>query len=183
MGDHPFSYGKAYLRAHVRHQKWWAGQMDPEGVDAIAELVHRVGALRILDYGSGKGYQYLGTRIHERWGDVLPHCYDVGVWHLRRRPAGYFDGLICTDVMEHIEERDVDGVLEEALGFLHRDTPAFAYFNVFCNLAGKWWPDGKNVHLTVKPPEWWERKIQKHRRKNIILWVDYEYVRDHDVQR
>lgn len=176
-----FKYEKEYLRSHVRHPKWWAGRMHPDGADAIADLVRRTDARRLLDYGSGKGYQYLADRVHERWGGILPHCFDVGVWHLRRRPEGEFDGLICTDVMEHIAECDIDDVLDDALGFLRRDALVFAYFNVFCNLSGRNWREGKNVHLTVRPPEWWDRKIAQRVPGNTLLWIDYEYVRDHDM--
>jgi hypothetical protein len=41
---------------------------------------------RLLDYGSGKGYQYLARRYHERWGGLLPHCYDIGVQQLSPSP-------------------------------------------------------------------------------------------------
>lgn len=179
-----FKYGKAYLRGHVKHQKWWSGQIGPESADHIAELVAATSARHIADYGSGKGYQYLADRVHERWGGILPHCYDVGVWHFRRRlMPGSFDGLICTDVMEHIATADIKEVLADAVALLRVDRPVFAYFNVFCNLAGKSFPDGRNVHLTVRPPDWWEAKHFKklRQRENLRLWVDYEYVRSDNV--
>jgi hypothetical protein len=169
--------------AHRRHQKWFSGQIDIENADAIAGLVEATGARRILDYGSGKGYQYLKDRIHERWGGILPHCYDVGVWQLRHRPTGLFDGVICTDVMEHIAEWDVEDVLADVFGLLRVDAPTFAYFNIFCNPAGKTFPDGTNVHLTVKPPEWWEGCISKFSRDNLTIWTDYEYLGCDYVQR
>jgi hypothetical protein len=183
MGKHPFEYGKAYLRAHRRHQKWFSGSIDPEGADAVAELVAATGASRILDYGCGKGYQYLSDRVHERWGGILPHCHDIGVWQLRERPQGLFDGVICTDVMEHIDEQDVHDIFRDVFSFLRTDRQSFAYFNIFCNDAGKCFPDGRNVHLTVKPPQWWRRIVKQHERDYLTIWVDYEYDCSNYMQR
>lgn len=181
MAKHAFNYAKSYLKAHARHQKWFSGRIDIENADAIGELVAGRTDLRLLDYGSGKGYQYLKYRSHERWGGILPHCYDIGVWQLKDRPEGKFDGLICTDVLEHIAEPDIDSVLVDMFGFLHTDRPVFAYFNVFCNPAGKVFPDGQNVHLTVMPPKWWEARLSGHRRHLLTIRADYEYVCNHDL--
>lgn len=146
--------------------------------------MRQVGAKRILDYGCGKGFQYLADRVHDRWGGILPHCYDVGVRQLQEMPAGLFHGVICTDVMEHIDEPDVAGVLAEIFGKLCRNgRPVFAYFNIFCNLAGKEFPDGKNVHLTVREPEWWRAQLEHYKRADLTIWADYEYQRREYLQQ
>lgn len=147
-------------------------------------MVKQTNAKRLLDYGSGKGYQYLSQRAHEAWGGILPHCYDIGVWQLKSKPTGLFDGVICTDVMEHIDRADIKLVLSDIFGYLDCSRPggAFAYFNVFCNAAAKRWSDGRNVHLTVEPPEWWDNVFKKYERDGLTLWVDYEYNSDNDVR-
>lgn len=183
MGSTSFNYAKSYLKAHATRLKWFSGRLGIENADAIGELVAGRRDLRLLDYGSGKGYQYLKYRSHERWGGILPHCYDIGVWQLKERPTGKFDGVICTDVMEHIDEPDIDRILSDMLGFLHGDRPVFAYFNIFCNPASKFFPDGRNVHLTVRPPKWWEARLSAHRHHNLTIRADYEHMCDHDLQR
>jgi hypothetical protein len=186
VGARRFSYAKNYLKAHVVNPKWFSGRIDIENVDMITGLVGELEVdpreLRLLDYGSGKGYQYLRDRVHDRWGGVVPHCYDIGVMQLQEKPTGKFHGVICTDVMEHIDRPDVDQVLEDVFGFLYTDRPVFAYFNIFCNLASKSFPDGRNVHLTVRPPEWWDNRLRRFERPGLTIRADYEYVRDHDLQ-
>jgi hypothetical protein len=147
-------------------------------------MVKATNAKRLLDYGSGKGYQYLSQRVHDGWGGILPYCYDIGVWQLNKKPEGLFDGVICADVMEHIDKPDIDDVLSDIFNMLDYDRKdgAFAYFNVFCNPAAKFWQDGRNVHLTVKPPEWWQQIFKKYRHSNLKLWVDYEYNSDNDFR-
>lgn len=152
-------YGVAYRALH-QNDKRFSGNSILKYADAIAELVREHGAKRLLDYGSGKGYQYLATRIHERWGGVLPYCYDVGVRQLATCPTGMFDGIICTDVMEHIEEGDIGDILGHI--FWNALPTGFVFFGISCIPSrAKVLPDGRNVHLTVRPPEWWARRLLK----------------------
>jgi hypothetical protein len=162
----------AALYGPMHEQKSFAGYSIEAHVPEIAALVERTGARRLLDYGSGGGYQYLGRRVHERWGGILPVCFDVGVWQLAERLEGRFEGVICTDVMEHIAEADVDPVLHDILGFT--EDRAFVFFAVACRPAKKSLLDGRNCHLTVRPPEWWEQKLAAYRRDGLTIRAVYD---------
>lgn len=148
-------YAKAYAELH-QNQKHFLGYSILPHVERIKGLVEDTGSRTLLDYGCGKGFQYLKERVHEAWG-ILPYCYDPGVRAISDKPQGKFDGVICTDVLEHIEESDVPGVLDELVGYAHR----FVFLAICCRPAGhKRLPDGRDVHVTVKPPEWWEARIR-----------------------
>jgi hypothetical protein len=157
------NYAEAYSELH-KNQKWFAGYTLKRYADEIAKLVIEQQSRSLADYGCGKGYQYLEKRLHEKWGGLLPYCYDVGVRQLasrdpEKRPwPGNFDGIICTDVLEHIEQQDIPGLLDDALSMLtQEDRPVFAYFSA-ATIASerKNLPDGRNVHVTLKPAEWWD---------------------------
>jgi hypothetical protein len=168
------NYGKLYQAYHVANPKHFSGKLSAEQVDAIKTLVDWAKPSRMLDFGSGKGYQYLERRLHEQWGGLLPHCYDVGVIQLGNRPAGTFGGVICTDVREHIDERDVDAIFDDVFSFVAPAGPAFAYFHISTRAAGKSFDDGENVHLTVKPSHWWDRKLARfHTRDDLAIRVTY----------
>ena len=58
--------------------------------------------------------------------------------------------MICTDVLEHLAERDVPKAISE----LHRVTRR----SVFATIATR--PDRDNTwHLTVKDRAWWEDRL------------------------
>ncbi len=158
-------YGKAYSQMHAANEKAFAGYSVKNYLEQIAQLVAISGATSLLDYGSGKGYQYLARRYHEAWGGVLPHCYDVGVRQLAERPTGKFHGVICTDVLEHIAEPDVDQVLADIFGFAEK----FVFLAIACRKAKKTLPDGRNVHLTIREPAWWDAKIARYQRAELFL--------------
>jgi hypothetical protein len=166
-------YGKTYGAMHEKNPKHFSGYSIKPYVQEIAGLVWDRSPHRILDYGSGKGYQYLALRVHQHWGDILPHCYDPGVMQLKIRPEGTFGGIICTDVLEHIEEADVDKTLEDIFSFA--DDHAFVFMAIACRPAKrKKLPDGRNVHVTVKPPEWWDSKLERFKRDGLTIRAVYD---------
>ena len=166
-------YEKKYGQMHDAKARDFSGYSIKRYVQEIAALVYDRLPDRMLDYGSGKGYQYLALRVHEKWGGILPVCYDPGVVQLRIKPEGKFNGIICTDVLEHIEEADVDGLLDDLFGFA--DEHAFVFLSIACRPAKrKKLPDGRNVHVTVKLPEWWDDKLERFKRQGLTIRAVYD---------
>ena len=152
-----------------------------EHVPNIGEMVRRTGANSILDYGAGKalGYQARdlplpggGTApsIQEYWGVESIAFYDPGYEPYSARPERSYDGVISTDVLEHITEPDVPWVVEEMFGMAKR----FVYANVACYPAVKCLPNGRNAHCTVKPPSWWAGLVHGIAMRH--LDISYQFV-------
>lgn len=170
-------YAAMYSEMHDK-QKVFPGTSIKSYVSEIAQCVRLYRPRSLLDYGSGKGFQYLVHRVHEQWGGLLPHCYDVGVRQLSEKPKGPFDGVICTDVMEHIDEPDVNEILGDIFSMVPmRDDggTSFAFFAIACRPAAKKvLPDGRNVHLCVKPPEFWDAKLAAFKRDGLVIRAEYD---------
>lgn len=143
-----------YKLMHKSGKMFRGGSMKGH-TEAVADLVSKYQPASLLDYGSGKGVQYDELNLHERWGGLKPHCYDPGYPPIAEKPKGKFDGVLCTDVAEHVPEDAVDAFLADVIGYANR----FAFFCIFTNPSRKFLPDGRNVHLTVRPPEWWVERI------------------------
>jgi hypothetical protein len=159
-----------YRQMHVEGEKtlgmpsertFAGGSLLPH-VAEIKKLIDETAARSLLDYGAGKGQQYAsrelelpdGTRIESltaywRVRDVAK--YDPGYEPFARLPGGTFDGVICTDVLEHCPVEDIPWIVEEVFGFARR----FVYANIASFPAIKALPNGENAHCTVRPPEWW----------------------------
>jgi hypothetical protein len=129
----------------------------------IRRVVEATGASRLLDYGCGKGTQYQGpftapdgTRhqsILKYLGVDGVHRYDPAYAPFSQLPTGKFDGVICTDVLEHCPEEDVPWIVDELFGFANM----FVFASVASFPARKVLPNGENAHCTIRPPDWWER--------------------------
>ena len=135
----------------------------------IKRWIERTGARTILDYGAGKGMQYrphkvvvngehVADGIAEYWDVDEVRCFDPGYAPHSALPEGKFDGVICTDVLEHCPEEDLPWILDEIFGYAKR----FVYLNVACYPARKTLPNGENAHITVRPPDWWHERVKSH---------------------
>jgi hypothetical protein len=142
------------------------GKSLPPQAHHIRRLIGQHGARSILDYGSGKGTQYLPLpftdesglsypSIRHYWGGVEIHCYDPGFKPFSELPSGRFDGVIATDVLEHCPEDDMEWILAEIFQYATR----FVFANVACYPANRILPSGANAHCTIRPPKWWRKTL------------------------
>lgn len=145
---------EAYRALH--QQGRFAGYSIGPYIDRIAELVRESGASTMLDYGCGKGLQYSERGWHAAWG-FMPTLYDPAVPGLDTKPLMPFDAVVCIDVLEHVPEDEIDAVIAE----LARLARLLCFVTVCCRPAkkAKCLPDGRNVHVTLKPREWWFEKL------------------------
>jgi len=105
----------------------------------------------IIDYGAGQG----------RFVDLLDvpslavrDAYDPAIPEFATLAREAYDFALCIDVMEHIEPDEVADVLAHVASLSSR-----ALFIVDTGPARARLPDGRNAHVTIRPPAWWGRKI------------------------
>ena len=141
------------------------GKSLPPQAGHIRRLIAATGAKTLLDYGSGKGGQYLPMPWRDEGGTVYPdipawwgvevRCYDPAYPKFAALPEGEFDGVISTDVLEHCPEEDLSWIVGELFGYARR----FVFANVACFPARKRLPNGQNAHCTIRPLKWWRQLV------------------------
>jgi hypothetical protein len=105
-------------------EQMFSGHSLPVCAERIQGLIAAHGARTILDYGSGKGMQYGPMNINfpdgrhfdsikDFWGVERIACYDAGYPPFSTLPTEKFDGVISTDVMEHIHVEDQPSIHDE----------------------------------------------------------------------
>ena len=119
----------------------------------VADLIRRVGATELLDYGAGKGRLAQTLREHIKT-PLKVHHYEPAEprWSAPPEPC---DVVACIDVLEHIEPDLLDNVLDD----LRRVTRRYGLFTAHTEAAMKVLPDGRNAHLIQQPTHWWLPKI------------------------
>src|SRR5690606_11800435 len=95
--------------------------------------------------------------VLDYWDIAAVHCYDPCYAPYSKLPEGRFDGVVCTDVLEHCPEQDLPWIIGEIFGYADR----FVYANVACYPARKHLPNGENAHCTIKPAAWWRTLLQE----------------------
>lgn len=167
-------YKKEYQQMHDRHLfRAWKGNYDDRVIGMVKKHVKINGSKTLLDFGSGSGDQYKIGKVNEQFGISADNvvCYDPGVKEFEVLPDQMFDCIISTDVMEHIPEEELPDVIK----YITTHARHFAYIVVFCGLAVKKFPDGTNVHVTIKRPDWWKEQFSKYNESGIPVYLNFKW--------
>ena len=153
-------------------------------LNTVTHIMLKEGAKSLLDYGCGKALlyddeKYKNMKLNKK-GQTLPKplqklwqldyhaLYDPAYPKHSKLPKGKYDAVICTDVIEHVDEKDADWILEEIFSYSRK----FVLLTIACYKALKTFKDGRNVHVNVKTPEYWTDKLLK-------LHVKYPHLNIH----
>lgn len=104
-----------------------------------------------LDFGCGR------HTFKEAMGELHPTVavseYDPGVPGFDALPGGQFDLVVCTDVMEHVEDKFTVDTLE----LIRALTRKVVLFNIVTTPCRSTLPDGRNTHINLKKSDEWIR--------------------------
>lgn len=117
----------------------------------VAELAEILGVSEILDYGAGK------ETLREGLPQYTVRGYDPALDWLSQ-PPDPAPIVVCTDVMEHIEEERVDTVLAHIADLAQQA----AYFQIATVPASKTLPDGRNAHICLQDAQWWLNRLWQY---------------------
>lgn len=156
-------------------RKVFSGRGCLKYADMLVALSQKVGAQNALDYGCGKGNQYMpehdkGYRLEGQLGYIVTK-YDPAVPAFMARPEGQFDLVWCTDVMEHIPEQDIVQTIIDLDCYARKAM----FVTVATHAAKKSLPNGENAHVTQKPGEWWRdlfRPVAERLGDNFVLRIE-----------
>ena len=150
------SYRDTLIEHRKTNPEWGGSAVRNAGDHIVRWLNKRKDITSVLDFGCGIGT--LGKYVQgERGidGDIEWHEYDPSIPGKDTLPDRMFDAIVTTDVMEHIEPESLDGTLD----WLCEHAAHWQFHHIDCNLNAKHLPDGRSVHLIVKPMTWWESTI------------------------
>ena len=128
----------------------------------IKEIIETSNSNSLIDFGCGKGFLYnnkfkIGEKEYENLSDFWSikniYLYDPAVKRFSTYPSNTYDGVICTDVIEHIPESDVIKFIDK----LFKLSNKFIFFVIATIPASKYFDDGKNIHLCLKSQHEWEK--------------------------
>ncbi|MCF3641971.1 class I SAM-dependent methyltransferase [Rhizobium sp. TRM95111] len=103
----------------------------------------------LVDFGCGKGL--VTQELKRQFPDVDVVGYDPAV--AESSLPNNTDMIFSKDVLEHIEPN----LLEYVLTDLYKRTNKVQYHLIACHKALHFLPDGRNAHLIIETPDWWQR--------------------------
>lgn len=140
------------------------GSSAARNCDGLIRYLNKHTAIKtVLDFGCGTGMLGQHIRQYQDAGllrkDIVWYEYDPSVDGKDELPplgeaAVRYDLIVSLDVMEHIEPQSLDATL-----LWIRNNSDRQYHHIDCNETRDRLPDGRDVHLIVQEPDWWERKL------------------------
>ncbi len=138
---------------------------DIKAFRVIDRLIIKYKIKSIIDYGCGKGDLMFNRR--EKYPKIEVFGFDPGNPDFAILPTKQYQMIITSDVMEHIEPRFLNNVLEH-INSLFTD---IGYFYIATSPSKKDLSNGRNAHLIVAGPDYWREKIEK-KIDGKIIWED-----------
>lgn len=152
-------------------------------VQTVKQVVKEFQLKTLLDYGCGKATFHDRAELDapggktlrglkEIWGVDKITLYDPGYAPYSELPSETFDGVICTNVLEHCPEEDIDWIIDELFAFANR----YLFFSITCYREKNSLPtEGGSPHITLKRPGWWIDKLYdaatKRSEVDFYLWI------------
>ena len=165
----------SYKELHKEEGKFRGISLVPL-VPTLINVIKENNCKTLLDYGCGKAIPYskkecksigLKKPVQELCNLDSFDLYDPAYPKYNKLSKKKYDIVVCTDVMEHIAEQDIDWVLKDILSHSKKTV----FLNISCQPALKHFKKGKfkgqNVHVSVFHGTWWSDKV-----KNI--WNDFQ---------
>jgi SAM-dependent methyltransferase len=153
---------------HIQHQTHWIGESLGEYKYQIWDVIARKNVKTVLDYGCGKAHFHKLLFNNPKTPGaptVQLTPYDPAYFPFAEKPTGKFDLVLCIDVMEHVQEDQINNVLEDIFSFSDN-----VFLTITCYKATQTLLNGKNAHYTVKKPEWWKEKLKPYDGKYKVVF-------------
>ncbi len=146
-------YIRQYTELHQSSDTF--GTASRKIIDEISLMIDHLKPSTVLDFGCGKGL--LLKALKDRYPEIAFFGYDPAISGIDVLPVDRADLVINSDVLEHIPEEMIPGVIEQ-ISAISRN----AYFNLHHARSRAILPNGENAHCTVRPPEWYHALLKRH---------------------
>lgn len=120
----------------------------------VLELVAECDGASVLDYGCGQGS--LAAALSGQPGVLRIAEYDPAIAGKAGRPT-FADIVVCTDVMEHVEDRCLEAVIEH----LSTLTRKLLFLVVSLVPTAKTLSDGRQAHISIHDVSFWRAAFGK----------------------
>lgn len=127
----------------------------PMWLDLFSRIrLMRPAPMSVLDYGCGRSRFVEEIDVPSL---VRRDRYDPAISEFSTPPSGRYDLLASNAVLEHIPEAEIPATLATMRALSDRCILVIGIAPAKLILA-----DGRNAHVTVRPPDWWRDRLLEH---------------------
>ena len=155
----------------ITHEEYSA--FDGGGVRALIdsmlkELANRT-AVTVLDWGCGTAIHWHKQTLLKSSKSIMNvlgekvqgfYRYDPACEPYTKKPACTFDFVVCSDVLEHIPDEELEEFFFSIGSYVKKDGVIF--YSISTLPSNNSFLDGENMHVNIKSPEQWFAILKKH---------------------
>jgi len=161
----------------VFKDKGYRSRESSQGLHCVDKLCEKYKFQTVMDVGCGPGWSVVAFLMRGKMCQGVESCKYLFDNELRILagseivkqasivdipcPVSSFDMVFCTDVLEHVQEKNVDKAISELVRISKK--------YIFCTISSwkaQMFPE-LELHQTVKPREWWEEKFSHYKLKKL----------------
>ena len=144
-------YYKEQLQTLHSKSSSWGSTAHVAGAERVQEIADTFNLTDVLDYGCGKGV------LKDSLKGLVVKEYDPGIPGKDSIPEPR-ELVACIDVLEHVEPKYIEAVIQDLKRVILRK----GFFLISLIPAIAKLPDGRNAHILLESPEWWNTLISKY---------------------
>lgn len=151
-------------------------------IDTILELVADKKSVTILDFGCGTAIHWHKHTLVNRTMSLMSvlgekvqgfYRYDPAVDIYSKKPTTQFDLVVCSDVLEHIPDTEMESFIAEASSYVAPGGTLM--FSVSTTPSNNSFLSGENMHINIKSPDDWILVLKKYSTTKVSVLFNGKY--------
>lgn len=153
-------------------------------VDLILQFTADKKSVTILDFGCGTAVHWHKHTLVNKTKSLMTvlgekvqgfYRYDPAVDIYSKKPTTKFDLVVCSDVLEHIPDSELQSFIQEAS--LYVADEGMLMFSVSTTPSKNSFLSGENMHINIKSPDEWVALLKKYSttKINVLFNGKYKY--------
>jgi SAM-dependent methyltransferase len=151
-------------------------------IDTILTIIADKKSVTILDFGCGTAIHWHKHTLVNKTKSLMTvlgekvqgfYRYDPAVDIYSKKPTTKFDLVVCSDVLEHIPDSELQNFIDEASSYV--DTGGTLMFSVSTSPSNNSFLSGENMHINIKSPDEWVQLLKKYSTTKISVLFNGKY--------
>lgn len=151
-------------------------------IDTILTIIADKKSVTILDFGCGTAIHWHKHTLVNKTKSLMTvlgekvqgfYRYDPAVDIYSKKPTTKFDLVVCSDVLEHIPDSELQSFIDEASSYV--DTGGTLMFSVSTSPSNNSFLSGENMHINIKSPDEWVQLLKKYSTTKISVLFNGKY--------
>jgi SAM-dependent methyltransferase len=151
-------------------------------IDTILTILADKKSITILDFGCGTAIHWHKHTLVNKTKSLMTvlgekvqgfYRYDPAVDIYSKKPTTKFDLVVCSDVLEHIPDSELQSFIAEASSYV--DVGGTLMFSVSTSASNNSFLSGENMHINIKSPDEWVQLLKKYSTTKISVLFNGKY--------